>query len=34
IAQRTEAERVVLEAKAIAVENAIRVAVEAAMRLE
>ncbi|PJF45230.1 MAG: uridine phosphorylase, partial [Candidatus Thermofonsia Clade 3 bacterium] len=29
IAQRTEAERVVLEAKAIAVENAIRVAVEA-----
>jgi uridine phosphorylase len=31
IAQRTEAERVVLEAKAIAVENAIRMAVEAAV---
>ncbi|BCX03364.1 MAG: uridine phosphorylase [Candidatus Roseilinea sp.] len=34
IAQRSEDERVVLEAKAIAVENAIRVAVEAARRLE
>lgn len=32
IAQRTEAESVVLEAKATAVENAIRVAVEAAQR--
>lgn len=34
IAQRTEGEAVVLEAKATAVENAIRVAVEAASRLE
>ncbi|GIV83093.1 MAG: hypothetical protein KatS3mg052_0100 [Candidatus Roseilinea sp.] len=31
IARRTEDERVVLEAKAIAVENAIRVAVETAV---